>query len=305
MAIRIAFGVLSFAAVAHCLAQGLTEREAVERALGRPAVAALGAGTVSSAEGDLLQARALANPVVGAEQEQVRDERQRTYSIGQRFELGGKRGLRTDAARARLEAVQSDFQARQRVIADETRRRFHEALALQNSLVSLADWQTRLEGAEAVAIKLQRGGEVAGYDRRRVARERITAASRARVASAHLARALDVLGALTGSEVRTLSGSVLPDAPAPLEAYLASLASRSDLKALAARSEAFRYEETLGERTRIPDVTVSAGVRQVAHIRCVGAAAYLRARSGRKRARCRTGPRHGRRTRARPGEGAR
>ena len=196
----------------------------------------------------------------------IADERQITYSLSQRFELGGKRGLRIDAATARLDAARSDVRSLEKSIANEARKRFHEALALQMSAAALTAWERRLVDAEDVSRRLEKGGEVAGYDRRRVGRERATAASRSRAALADLSRSVDALRALIGAAPQTaldLEGPLLPAALAPLPAYLANLDSRPDLKALEARALAFQYEERLAEQGRIPDVTVSAGVKQV------------------------------------------
>jgi len=248
----------------------LTEGQALEKALGRKALRSLNAGSLDAAESDIAQARTLPNPVFGMERQPARgmliDERQSTYSVSQRFDLGGKRGLRIDAASARFAAARSDVQTRVRGIANETRRRFHEALALQLAEQALDDWDNRLEEIEAIAQKLQKGGEVAGYDRRRVGRERATASSRLKAARADLARSVELLRAVIGVEPETrleLSGDVLPPPMAPLSSYLAGLESRPDLKALEARAQAYRYEEKLAERSRIPDLTLTAGVRQV------------------------------------------
>ena len=251
-------------------ATDLTETGAVERALGRPALQALYAGALETAAGDLVQARTLSNPVLGLEREQLRgspaNERQSTYTISQRLELGGKRGLRVDAASARLAASEAEVQDRRRIVAYEVRRRFHEALIARLNTVALEAWERRLAEAETLAQSLQRGGEVAGYDRRRVARERATALSRLNSARADLQRALEVLRALVGLDPATpltVIGPLLPDSVAPLDSYLARLEARPDLKALAARADAFRHDEALAQRSRIPDVTVSAGVKQV------------------------------------------
>ena len=257
-----------------CLAQGaamkLTEQTAVERSLARQALQSRNAGTLDAADSDVLQARTLPNPVFGYAREpldgSIADERQITYSLSQRFELGGKRGLRIDAATARLDAARSDVRSLEKSIANEARKRFHEALALQMSAAALTAWERRLVDAEDVSRRLEKGGEVAGYDRRRVGRERATAASRSRAALADLSRSVDALRALIGAAPQTaldLEGPLLPAALAPLPAYLANLDSRPDLKALEARALAFQYEERLAEQGRIPDVTVSAGVKQV------------------------------------------
>jgi len=246
----------------------LTEKEAVDRALNRRAFQALDAGTLSAAESDVAQAGTFSNPVLGLEREQLRslDERQSIYSLSQRLDIGGKRGLRVDAASARLAASQADAQTRRKSVANEVRRRFHEALAGQLGAAALESWERGLLDAEALAERLQKGGEVAGYDRRRVGRERANAASRLRAAHADLARALEALRALLDVDANAtlaLAGALLPEPLAPLEAYLVELESRPDLKALAARTQAFRHEETLAQRGRIPDVTLSAGVKRV------------------------------------------
>src|SRR5215212_146370 len=203
---QIGLWFLLWSVAGACFAQGAaltpTEKDAVGRALARPAFQSLYAGTLNAAQGDVTQARALPNPVLGLERQPLNgvliDERQSTYSVSQRFDLGGKRGLRVDAATARLAASQSDIEARRRIAANEVRRRFHEALSTQRGVGALQDWERRMEEAEAIAQKLQKGGEVAGYDRRRVGRERATAASRVKVASAELARSMDALRGLIG-----------------------------------------------------------------------------------------------------------
>ncbi|MFY9316650.1 MAG: TolC family protein, partial [Burkholderiales bacterium] len=81
-----------------------------------------------------------------------------------------------------------------------------------------------------------------------------------------LSRATDALRALVGATPQAaleLEGPLLPASIAPLPNYLANLVARPDLKALEAQALAFRYDEKLAERSRIPDVTVSAGVKQV------------------------------------------
>lgn len=252
-----------------CVAEGvtLTEQEALARAMNQPALQSLEAGEVGAGEGDVAQARSLSNPVVALQHERIgTDERESTYTIAQRFELGGKRGLRADAARGRLAAARAEVQARRRSIADEVRRRFYETLASQANVAALRDWERRLAETEQIALRLQKGGEAAGYDRRRVARERATATSRLRQAEADAARAQHALRALLGVEpdaAIVAAGSVLPDPPRPVQAYLAGLASRPDMRALAARADASRHEEKLAQRDRLPDVTLSAGMKQI------------------------------------------
>lgn len=270
---RCAAGILLGAVLGNSSAQDairLTEKEAVDRALARREIASWNTGMQDAAESDILQARTLPNPVFGLEREpltgSIADDRQSTYSLSQRFELGGKRALRIDAAQARLVAARAETDERQRVLVTAVRRHFYEALAHQRSGDALGDWEKRLAELEGIAEKLQKGGEVAGYDRRRVGRERLAAISRAKVAAAGRARAMESLrslAAVTDSRPLDLVGELLPPSVPPLETYAATLESRPDLRALEARTQAYRLEQRLAERDRIPDVTLSAGLRQV------------------------------------------
>jgi outer membrane protein, heavy metal efflux system len=264
------FKILMMLVVPGAALAALTEEQAVASALSRPALQALHAGTLEAAAGDISQASTLANPVLALEHQRLRGtpdgDRESLYSVSQRFELGGKRDLRIDAATARLAASEADVQSRVRTVANDVRRRFHEALALQSMAEALENWQQRLRETESLTRTLQRGGEVAGFDVRRVSRERASAASRLGTGRADFARSIEALRALTGidsAEPMVLSGVVLPPAMAALESYLAGLETRADLKALAARAQAFRLDETLARRTRMPDVTLTAGVKQV------------------------------------------
>lgn len=250
--------------------EGLTEAVAVRLALDRPALRDLVQGTVGIAEGDLIEAQTLPNPQVGFEREGTsgvpNNVVERTASLSQRFDFSGRRALRTEAASARVEAAQADAQTQRRQLAFDTRRRFHEALALQATRAALSQWIDRLEAAEKLAGTLQKGGEVAGYDRRRIERERLTVDARVQALEADLARGRERLAAVIGTSLpsgQALAGALLPDDPRPLADLLTAARDRSELRSVERRGESFRREAQAAERGWIPNLTLGAGLRHI------------------------------------------
>lgn len=137
---------------------------------------------------------------------------------------------------------------------------------MQSTRDALARWIERLVAAEQIAATLQRGGEVAGYNRRRIDRERITVDARAQSIVAELARAMERLGAIAGTTFATsdtLQGALLPDDPRPLADLLASARERPALRSAALRADAWRHEEQAAARAWMPEVTIGAGIRHV------------------------------------------
>lgn len=248
----------------------LTEERAILLALERPVIRDLVQGGVGVAEGNLIEAQTLPNPHFELEREQVTGAPagviERTARFAQRFDFSGRRGLRIEAARTRVEVARADGEARRKELIYDVRRRFHETLALQATHDALTRWSHRLAEAEQRSATLQKGGEVAGYDRRRIARERLTAEARLQALQADRARAGESLATLMGNTLGpaiALEGMLLPDDPRPLADLLAMLSDRPELRSVALRAESFRREEQAAQRAWIPDVTLGAGIRHI------------------------------------------
>jgi cobalt-zinc-cadmium efflux system outer membrane protein len=249
-------------------AETLTEQEAVRRALTRPALLDALQGGTAAAQADALEAGLRPNPHFDYEREttgsadgNVTEQRTR---LAQTFDISGRRALRREAAEQRVTANRYDATARRAALAMDVRLAFHDSLGVNRRIAVLRDWQAALLRAEDTLTKLQRGGEVSGYDRRRIVRERLSADARLAEALAESERTRERLGALTGvSTEATLLGDPLPGDPPPLESLLEQLPLRGDLRALAARTEAHDAEGKAAARAWIPDVTLGAGLKQV------------------------------------------
>jgi cobalt-zinc-cadmium efflux system outer membrane protein len=189
--------------------------------------------------------------------------RERSWQLSQPFDLSGRRGLRGEAARQRLAATEADNRARRAERAAELRRAFHELLRQQEATRAIAAWGDRFARIDGVVAKLARAGEVAGYDRRRLAREGRGAEAKLAEARAGLARTRSRLGALLGHPVDTdVSGRLAPEAPPPLDALQARLAARPEFAALTARIEAAHGDQAAAQRN-LPELTLGIGGKRV------------------------------------------
>jgi cobalt-zinc-cadmium efflux system outer membrane protein len=264
--VRLLTLVVMLAASASACAQTvLTEQESVRLGLARPDISTVIDATVDAARSDVSEAGRWPNPTLQYERESMPSAANRSvehsYHLSQQLDLSGKRALRRDAARERLAATVADTEQRQLDMAGEIRRRFYEAMYRQRLLTAIEQWDGRMEAIAATVGKLHKGGEVAGYDRRRMALEHATAHTRLKVEQAEYDKAWQRLAAVLGEpELKaTLSGELLPPDPPHIEAMLARVSRRPELRALDRRAGAFELERSAARRGWIPDVTVGIG----------------------------------------------
>jgi len=245
----------------------LTEAEAVRLGLTRADFADLERGAVQAAEADVVAAGLFPNPTLSYSRDRVGDspeEVEQVWMLEQTFDVSGRRGLHREAASRRVAAVTAGNASRKLQMAAEVRRTFHDVLFRQETIRATETWTQRFARVEGMVGKLARAGEASGYDRRRLARERLTAEARLAAERAELDRSLARLMALTGTpEAPLLIGELLPPSPAPIDTALPRLEQRPDLQALSRRAEASDLEGRAAQRGGIPDVTVGIGPKYV------------------------------------------
>jgi len=244
-------------------AAGLTEAEALRLGLARPEFSALLLARVGEAEADALAADNWPNPTLELARDKTGATRETTWQLAQSLDLSGRRGLRRDAARHRLEATEAENLARRGERSAELRRAFHDLLRRQETLRAIDAWAARFATVGRVVDKLARAGEVAGYDRRRLEREQRGAEARLAETRAELALSRARLEALVGREVDVpLTGRLAPEVPPTLPLLQARLAERPEFAALAARAEAATADNAAAGRN-LPDLTVGIGGKRV------------------------------------------
>ncbi len=247
----------------------LTEQESVRLGLARPDIATLIEATLDTARSDVREAARWPNPRLEYQRESIPTTPNRnieqSYQLSQEFDLSGRRRLRRDAAEERLSATVAETEQRQVEMTAEIRRRFYEVLYRQQLVAATQAWDRRMAAISDTVQKLHKGGEVAGYDRRRMALERLTAETRLRTEQAEYDKGWQRLAAIVGDPAMsaTLNGELLPTNVRPLEALLTRLDERPDLRALERRAGAFDLDRRAAQRGWIPDVTIGIGPKTV------------------------------------------
>lgn len=270
------FLAAALAAAAHAAtAQGpvapLEEEEVVRRALARPALEQQLRARVDLARADALAVRRWPNPEASWSHEQVRAggtaEREDVASLSQRLDLSGRRGLRGDAAERRVEAASADVALLRLDVEAEARHAFADALALERRVSAVREAAQRLEAVTDAVTRRAASGDVAGYDRRRIERERALLLGRLDVEEGGLARARARLAALIGASdpaaPLALRGDLAVAPPPPVAALVERLSHRPDLRSLELEASAGELEARAGGRWLIPEVEVGGGLKTV------------------------------------------
>lgn len=249
--------------LAGVLAAGRMESPAIAAALSREQAATAAAGAAGRWTNPQVEFRSenFGSALPGGLQ------RDGFATITQRLELGGKRGARRGAAQAAAEAARAETFATTRAIEGEMAARFLETVRLRDRAGILAGARDAL--GELVRILERRVAEGLAPDaeRARLAAERTTVAiavSRAQAAADRAFLELRALAALpTGATAEALvrPGPIPVPAgdPAALAAEAAS--TRPDVRAAAARIETTERALRLENSRRIPDLTLSTGLK--------------------------------------------
>lgn len=267
---RILFALLLAALLgAATAAEPLTEAASLRLGLARPELADLARGALEEAKADAEEAGLWSNPTLELGRERMNNapgSREQTWRLSQPIDIGGRRGLRREAGERRIDAARSGNALRRAEQVAQIRRDFHAALFKQSVVDVSAAWVERFASVDGKVAHLQKAGEVSGYDRRRLARERQTAEARLATERGELARMRARLAASIGRgdlADAPLAGKLLPDAPPPLEGALARLDTRPDLAALGHKADAADLDRRAAGRGWLPKVTVGIGGKRV------------------------------------------
>lgn len=247
----------------------LTPDTAIALALAHAPRGAAARARLDAAGGAVDQADTSPNPQIGFELENFsgsgpyRDFRssERTYSLSQTIELGGKRARRTDAARAARDGAAADLALARLDLARDVRLAFSEAVAATRQ-VALTQDGLRLAVAVQDTIKA----------RVEAGREAPIQASRADITRRQAQLALDQANRRLTIARQTLAGltGLSPAAIALDEGWFARIdaddptgaGDAADLRRRQADVARGRAELSVERAKAIPDVTMSAGFRQ-------------------------------------------
>jgi cobalt-zinc-cadmium efflux system outer membrane protein len=250
----------------------LAEARAIARRTSPEVAAARHA--LESAEGEERQAGAFPNPRIGYGREQTsRDGEtnwQNIVTLDQPLEIGGRRGARRDTAKLLREAAQARLAATAARIDYEVARSYATAVAAERR-AALADSAARAFGkAQRVSVARLAGGDVSGYQNRRIQLEAARYSALRLEALMVRDSAVRMLASLLGpnDSVAADGPFVLVDTlmPAPLglgvDSFVAqALAGRPELQAAELESQAGLARVRLASAERIPTPVLSGGFK--------------------------------------------
>src|SRR6266542_1227074 len=245
----------------------LSESEAIERALSRPAVRDIVEGDVDVVRADAIRAGLWANPAVSYTREHTSGgspaSTEDFAQIAQAFDVSGRRGLRTSAAERRVEVARLRGASLRLQLEADVRTRFYDLALAQDRVGAAQDALQRIDPLVGLVGRRAAAGDVSGYDRQRIERERLAVRARVDAETAQLSRARERLAAVLGNAPRTelrVVGDLLPSPPPSVDVG-AVLGQRPDLRALGAESAAGDLELGVGRRGWVPDLQLAAGYK--------------------------------------------
>ena len=247
------------------LAVSLTESESLRLGLEREAYRELLDSRQIRAESDLTAAKTWPNPQLELSREELGDETETAVWLRQAFDLSGRRGFSSQAAEAALEAVRLELDASRAERRAEILRLFHQTLYHQRREALIGRWLERYARVERSMRRREEAGDVSGYDRLRISRERdsLMASQREELMGLEAAfwKLRESLG-LKEQRFDSLDGELLPDDPPDLGQVLENLPNQPGLQSLRYQSEAGHFEVQAARRAKVPELVLGLGHKQ-------------------------------------------
>lgn len=262
--VAVALGV----GVSTCWGQELTEAECLRRfEAEHPRVKAILAG-VRITRAEAQAQRLLPNPAVSYNREDSANARDSFLLLQQTVPLNGRIGLLRRAGDAAVGAAEADSAYGIWLLRSEVRSVFYLLLLAQEREAAWQKAVTELEVIVRILREREREGEGSKFDRLRAERELADAQAefanaqaqrgqlQAQLASS-FAPGADPFSLKVKGEF-TLAGE-LPPAD---ELSRRALANRGDYRSEALHAERFDFERRAAQRQRLPDPTVTAGLKR-------------------------------------------
>ncbi len=264
-ALAVAIGAL---APSRALAEPVTLAEALARAAASSPTLAAAEADVAAAVGRARQAGFRPNPELGLDIENFAGtggfsgltDAESTLSVGQRFELGGKRPARRRAAEALVDAARLRLAVARADLSQRVRDAYAETYADSRRVELAREQFVRADNLQTIATELVDAGREPPLRALRARTAALAAVGRVRAAEAEYAATQRALAALWGGseDLPEPTAPVVQSPPAaaidPTNALDVRLAEAEVTSAIAVVNR----ERTLSR----PDVTVNVGARQ-------------------------------------------
>lgn len=243
----------------------LTEAEALTRALELPGFQQQQQARQQAAQADLDASSRWPNPSLTWSHESSGDERERSWQLAQALDFSGRRTLHQQAAQAQLSAALAhNLQTRQARLS-EVRLAFYQLLQQQQVHAALQNHMHAFGQLEATVQALNQAGEIAGFDRRRIAIEQRNLKTRLALQDGQQLQAHNELARLIGlDDIHSLdaAGPLLPPEPQALTLLEPRLALHPERLMLQQQLIAAQHEQAAAARVW-PELSVGLEHKEV------------------------------------------
>jgi len=247
------------------VAQGITETDAVKRALARLEWQAITQLPAHQSEGAARDARTWLAPGLEWSRERFTGiqpgKREDTILLTQGVDVSGRWLAKREAAMKREEAGKAESGVRAAGVTAQVREAFFEVVAGRERVSRLDRALARLGKVQEQVDRLHAAGEMSGLDRSRVRREMEVLKGRQAQEQAALNRAEAQLAAMLGEKVTNLQGSLMPPAPEALD-QLQSIQQAGPGATMTRATEAAAQADAKAARRWMPDLQVGVGVKR-------------------------------------------
>jgi outer membrane protein, heavy metal efflux system len=245
--------------------QRMTADEAVALALSQPHVRQELAAEVDRARSDVLAARTWANPELELSNERgdagpAGGTRERSVLLSQAVELGGRRGLRVEAAERGVQAAQVAARFERARLRTEVLRAYSKVVVSERLRDARQRAAAGLGTLAEVAGNRHRAGDLSGYESRRIAQARARAEADAALADAEARTARARLAGWAGDAALTAELDSIP--PLPAIPSLPEEVRSGELEVLQARREQAAAQARAESRLALP-LNIGVGTRRV------------------------------------------
>lgn len=271
-AIRIAAPVWYFSLMVWMVpplagAAPLTEARSLELGLNQEDFIQLLDSRVEAAQGNLIAKKTWVNPLFQFSREKSGDETETSLWLYQRLDISGRYRLDRDAARIGLSIAEANNKVQRIQRGAEIQRYFYQVLFHQEQQRFFSHWVTKFSAVEAAMEKREAAGDVSGYDRRRISREKVAILARQRRNAAQLEAAWQHLRGFTRAAnspaFDTVAGQLIPTELLPLPVVLEKVQQHPVLVQQQRQVQAARLMARAVARSRIPEITVGLGQKSV------------------------------------------
>lgn len=256
-------GVLVFALPFICNAETLTEEKSLKLGLNQADFVNLLESRVDTARGAFETAKTWSNPEFEYTHEELGEETETNIWLRQSFDVSGRRSFSRDAAQADINAAQAGNDSARIKRSITIRKYFIEALYYQQQRQLLEHWMKKYTKVEAAMRKREEAGDVSGYDRLRISREKVSILAQQRhnqtSYQAAWQKLIGIIGVKDSKTFDGVMGELPPTDLPPISTVLDGLTQQPELLQLQHQANAARLAIRAADRSKMPEITLGVG----------------------------------------------